>query len=192
VQSIYISLMVGCAVFYLLTILFGGDHHHGDFGHHVDLGHHGGGAHHHHDGGSQIKQYLSIRSILLFGLGFGVAGSLSTALGLAAFLIPIVGIMTGIGFAWFGLLLFRILLKQEGTTSSDLAELEGYTGKIITAIPEGGVGEISIINLRNEAQYLRARSEDGASIRCGESVEVVSVVAGDVVVKKTPYLRPVN
>lgn len=181
----YAAIAVGSGLFYALSLVFGGDHHH------FDLGHGGGDGHGDHDGDTGFKELFSIRSLLLFGLGFGVTGVLSTSAGLAAPLIPIAGAVMGIFTAFIGIQFFRLLMRQEGTTSNSLTELEGMSGKVSTYIPANGVGEILIRNYRGQAQFIRARAEDGAEIKEGQSVDVVSVAAGDLVVRRANILPSV-
>ncbi len=176
---IYLSISVGCALFYSLSLLLGGDH---DIHHHGDLGHHDGYAGD-HDGSVGFKDFLSIRSILLFGTGFGSMSALSLYLGVFGFLVPILGIATGFFLSYIGIKLIRFLMKQEGNTENTLIDLEGSIGKVNIIIPEGMVGEILIHDYRGQAHYLRARSHDGKAIVGGKDIEVVSVVGGEVLVK---------
>ena len=183
-----------CALFYALAMAFGGDHH--DL-HHGDMGGYGGDGHHHgnhggdHDSGTSFKEYFSIRSILLFGTGFGAAGAISTALGFGPWLIPIFAFLAGFFFSWTGIKLFHMLRRQEATTSDSLLELEGLTGQVKTAISPGSMGEVVVLNFRGEARYLRARSEDGGAIAVDEEVQVVSAATGELVVRKNQSLPPV-
>lgn len=185
--STYLAIAGGCALFYGVSMLSGGDHHdfHHDFG-----GHHGGDSHSsHHDGdNASVRAFFSLRSLLLFGLGFGSVGAVATSMGVSAVLIPIFGSLAGVVFAWIGIQVFLILRKQEGNTPNSLLELEGMSGRITTSIPASGVGEVLIRNQRGDAQYLRARSEDGSPIVADQNVEVVSAAAGDLVVRKAATL----
>lgn len=186
----YLAITVGCALFYLLSIVTGGEHdfHHSDFGD----GHHGADSHQgHHDDGTSYKEFLSIRSLLLFGTGFGTAGAISSVLGFGPWLIPIFGIGSGSLFSWVGVKLFRFLRSQEATTSFSLFELEGLSGHLTVAISPGGVGEIRINDLQGESHFLLVRSEDGAGIPEGQYVQVVSASTGELVVRKTDLLPPV-
>lgn len=187
----YLAIAVGCALFYLLSIITGGDHdlHHGDFG--GDS--HGGDTHQHghHDDGTSYKEFLSIRSLLLFGTGFGAAGAISSQLGFGPWLIPIFGVMSGSFFSWLGVKLFRFLRRQEATTSFSFFELEGGLGRLTVAIPAGGVGEIQVNDLHGETHFLLAQSEDGLEIRVGQDVQVVSATSDKLVVRKVELLPPV-
>lgn len=183
----YLAIAGGCALFYLLSLLFGGDHDvHHDFsgdGHSVE--HDSDGQ---HDGGNIVKEFFSIRSILLFGLGFGAVGAIGSELKLGFVLIQLLAVASGIFFAWIGIKIFRFLRNQDVTTTTSMAELEGLSGRITTTIPTGGVGEVLIRDMRGEMRYLRVRSEDGESITNDQNVEVVSVAAGDLVVRKVNTL----
>ncbi len=185
--STYLAIAGGCALFYVLSLLGGGHH---DLSH--DVGGHGDHSHDgHHDGDNPIKAFFSVRSILLFGLGFGAIGAIGTVLGLSFVLIQMLGVGSGIFFAWVGIKLFQFLYNQDATTSNNMLELEGVIGRITTAVPQAGVGEVLIRNSRGEMQFLRARSESGESIASDQNVEVVSVAAGDLVVRSTKSLPPV-
>ena len=184
----YLAIAVGCALFYALSMFMGGHHDfHHDFG--SSHGEHSGGSH--HDGGNTLKEFLSIRSILMFGLGFGAIGAIGSALGLSFVLIQLLGLTAGLGFAWIGIRIFRFLYNQDATTSTPLLELEGMSGRVSAIIPKAGVGEVLIRNSSGEMQFLRARSDDGKQIAADQNVEVVSVAAGDLVVRRIQTLPSV-
>lgn len=184
---IYLSIAGGCALFFLLSLITGGEHdfHHGDLG-----GSHHGADHHHtdHDGGTSYKEFFSVRSLLLFGTGFGAAGAISSQLGFGFWLIPILGMMSGSLFSWIGVNLFRFLRRQEATTSYSLLELEGTIGHLSIAIPAGGLGEVQVSDIRGEVHFLTACSEDGLDIPISYPVQVVSATPERLVVRKTESL----
>ena len=184
----YLAIAGGCALFYLLSMLSGGHH---DPNHDFGGSHEGHSQDGHEEGENPLKAFLSVRSILLLGLGYGAIGAIGSVLGLAFVLIQILGVGSGLFFAWLRIKLFRFLYNQDATTSNNLFELEGMSGRILTAIPQAGVGEVIIRPPRGEVQYLRARSDNGQPIAADQNVEVVSVAAGDLVVRSTQTLPPV-
>ena len=151
-----------------------GDHSHADSDHH---------------GETTIPNVLTIRNIMLFGVGFGASGYIASYNGSDFQTWFIVGLIFGTGTAYAGYKFFQVVRKQEGNTLTRLSLLEGKNGRVTTAIPATGFGEIVAQTEFGSAISLSARSQDVASPE-GSTVRITSIVGN--VATVTITLESVN
>src|SRR5690606_8528618 len=117
--------------------------------------------------------------------GFGPAGSI-----FGGFLLSLLGS----AIVYYGG--FKLILTQQGGTSFDPTKLENTTAKVITAIPEGGTGEISFDSNSGRISG-PAQTADGKPIASGQLVNIDRYVAGMYIVSplapsRTRHDKPEN
>ena len=129
---------------------------------------------------------FSVSSISAFVGAFGFGG----ALGLAAvdnILVSIaVGLVVGGLAAWGALRLTRSLKRGEDAASFRSDSMIGHSGRVITAIPEGGYGEISI-SVGGHVRKIAAKAD--LPVAYGDEVWV-SAILSPTAVEVTPTSAP--
>ena len=152
--------------------LFGADH---DFDHSIE-----------HDGDlGGGPSFLSARIISAFITAFGVGGTVGRYYNLSHPAASGVGIVTG--FLMSGLVyeFARILYSQQASSELRMAELRGTRGEVTVAIPENGVGEITLTAGGERTTHI-ARSADGRAIPAGTEVVITNPLGQSVVVSRAP------
>lgn len=186
----YLSLAGAGLIFFLSGLVHGG----GDDFHGGDFHDHGGGNSHdgHADGsvdGTSIRDFMSLRSIALLALGFGLTGAIMTSLGIFGLIVPVLGVAVGLGFAYLGIQAIKLMLRQESSTPSRLDDFLSSPGTVVIAIHGSDVGQVLVSSgISGQERYVTARSENGQDISQGEAIEVISVVGGELVVRKAKAL----
>ncbi len=174
---VYASLFAVGAVYALIMAVVGSfaDH---DF----DAGHLDGGD---IAGGADQPHPISGTVVATFITGFGGGGSIAhyfldwTVLpGLVA--ASATGlVMAGAAFGVLELIFSRTQAGAEFKTS----DAAGRVAEVITAIPEGGIGEIAYI-VRGQRQLAGARAVDGGAIKKGTTVVIERMMG------TTAHVRP--
>lgn len=135
-----------------------------------------------HDG--ITSELLSLRNLLLFGVGFGAAGSLVTYLGFGPVWATAAGLLVGVVMVLLTVSFFRSVRNQQSNSATSLIDLVGKTGVVTTRVPEDGLGEISTRNAQGTQVHLSAQSQ-GGEIRSGATIEIVNIVGDRAIVKPT-------
>ncbi len=117
---------------------------------------------------------FSIASIAAFLGAFGFGGVISLSIVDVTWIAVVVGILAGILAGWGAAALTRWLKRGETAASFRSDALVGAAGRVITAIPDGGYGEVRI--------YLGGRSHKRAAkadraIASGTEVWVSSILS---------------
>lgn len=170
--AIFLTVLAGSVVFFLLSHLF-------DMGDHGDAG---GGHDHDGGGGAFTTDLLTLRNLFLFGVGYGAIGAIARYLGAGPLGSNLWGCSAGVLMAIMGALLYRTLRNQQSNTLDNNSNLVGKQAHVTTAIPEGGRGEITTTNRFGARVCLIAQSSDGP-IAENSIVEVTSVVGNTATVK---------
>lgn len=184
---IYLSIALAGALFFIASLF------HGDADVHDFHGHSGGAEHHdgidgNVDHGTSFKDFLSLRSIALMLLGFGLTSAIMTSLGIFGVIIPISAFFVGLVLAYFGIKAVQFMIRQEATTTSSLSDYNGQNGTVVIEISESGIGQVLVASVTGEERYLTARSFDGGAINSNQPIEVVGAVGGDLLVRKVNSL----
>lgn len=158
----------------LLSLVFGGDHDHGDMGH-AD-GHDG-------DDGNQGPGLFSIRGLSLFATGFGGIGLLVMQMTNQVLTASISGAAFGFVFAFLGITVMRALIRQQASTMIQPASFNQIVGEVSTTIPEHGVGEVRL-TVEGTTMTKTASSVSGRRIPTGSLVRVVRAAGGTVAVEE--------
>jgi membrane protein implicated in regulation of membrane protease activity len=150
---------------------------------------HGGGhdalvADHDHD-----SSIVSVQSFLLFGVGFGAAGSLAKSYGFGLTMTVLIGCMFGVVIAIVGYWILRKLKASESDSTPSMEEVVGCIGTVIIRILPESFGEV-IVTTHGRSQTYRAISRE--VILEGTRVRVLHVVGHDVVVESAPILSEVK
>lgn len=123
------------------------------------------------DGG---HHWLSLKVWAVFAMGFGAAGAIVRAYGGPTWAALLCGLIAGVLMGFLAAKLIDLLHRQEGTSSYELADLQGKTATVSLPILEGKAGEVRA--LVGGTQISRsARSHDGAPIAQGTQVEILQV-----------------
>jgi hypothetical protein len=110
----------------------------------------------------------------LAAFGFGAALIMfSTGVGATAGALG--GLASGAVVGGLALVMMRQLMDMPTDASMDTADLVGATGHVITPVPEGGFGEVTVRHL-GSAHKLNARSTSGP-IPAGTAVTVTAVLS---------------
>ena len=178
----FLAIAAGCGIFFLFSLFFGGD---GDGD--VDFGHgdvDAGGMDHDVDGGhGSGPSVFSIRTVMLFGVGFGAAGAIAKHSGYTVIGASLWGALLGVVMATIGYFFIVALMSQQSSTISNPKKLIGKNGRITVAITESSLGEIETVDEHGTGTTLLARSENGTSINAGAAISIVDVVGSQAIVK---------
>lgn len=167
----------------LASAIFGGDH---EFGEHEVGFEHGYEAEadadhdHEHPGGPSP---FSVKILSVFGTTFGAVGAISTHYGLSGGFSSLIGLAVGFPIGWLAFQFYKYMFRLQASSTVSACEAVGGLAEVHTAIPANGLGEVSFVT-KGQRTYLPARSEDGAGIPAGSTVEVVANPSGTLVVRK--------
>ena len=109
----------------------------------------------------------------LAAFGFGAALVMS-ATGTSAVVGSMAGLAAGAGFGAVALALTRSLMHMPTDEPLRLADTVGKSGRVVTRIPAGGFGEVSIVHL---GQRLKLNAKAPHAVPAGTSVVVVEVTS---------------
>ena len=128
---------------------------------------------------------LSLKLILLFLVGFGASGYVSSYLQWP--LHHVLWSLAGGGLAWFlGYQLLKLLYEQQSTSQVKLTSFVGKQGRVVVPIPkDGGTGEIEATNKQTgQSAYFNARASDPQKeYEKGQFVTIKSVTGKTAVVE---------
>ena len=126
---------------------------------------------------------FGFRTIAMFASGFGAGGLTGTGLGLSEpwTLVPAFGFGLVAGVLTWQFL--RFFYREQASTSIQPADYVGLIGRVITSIPEGRLGQVTL-DVKLQKKNLPARSEDDGAIASQTQVQVVSMEGGTLIVKK--------
>ena len=163
-----------------ISALFGGDHGFGD--HEVSF--EGGYEHevdHDHDGSGGPSPF-SLKIMAVFGTAFGSVGAICTHLGIAVGWSTLVGLVSGFILGGLAFQMYKFMFRQQSNSTVSVSDAVGGIADVSTAIPSGGIGEVSFVS-KGQRLYVSAKSEDGKAIPSGSTVEVVANPSGTLVVR---------
>ena len=175
-MAVFLTISLCCAFFFVLTAAFGGDTSGADIDTNLDVSTD-------QETGVATSNFLTLRNIFLFGVGFGSAGAISSYLGNNTLISSFWGVGAGVLMAIVAAWLYRVVRRQESNTVANHESLEGQHARVITSIPENGFGEVSAFNQFGATVNLAAQSQDGAT-PVGSSVEIVTIAGNTAIVKR--------
>jgi membrane protein implicated in regulation of membrane protease activity len=168
--SMFLAIAAVGFLFLLLSLFFGGIFEHFDGGLDHDLDHGGPG-------------FFSTRVISVFITAFGGFGAIATHYGLRPLPSSAIGFLSGVILATPIYFFARFLYGQQATSEMRSQDLVGQIGRVVIAIPAGGVGQVRC-RLGEELVDKVARAREPEAIGENVSVVVDEVVGETVIVKK--------
>ena len=177
-------IYAGIAAFGLLLLLillfvgeiFGGDH---DLGHDGDIGDHDAG------GGPSI---FSIRIMAAFLTAFGAGGVIARHYDMSHVAASAIGIACGMVMAGIVYQFAKMLYSQQASTDLRMTRLIGANGEVSVAIPQGGVGQITISAAGERTEHI-ARTADGRPVARGVPVTITGLGGDSVIVAPAELQR---
>lgn len=150
------------------SALFGG---HGD---HVDGDVH---ALDHHGVNDDVVSVFSPKIMAVFCVGFGAAGTIAAVLGADVFVSAFSGAGSGLILAAIAFFALSYMHKQQANSLVASDTVVGRSGRVTTAIPSQGVGEVGLTVQQQYGTHM-ARSKDGGPISTGQVVKVLGRTGG--------------
>jgi hypothetical protein len=136
--------------------------------------------HNAHGGHFSIFAIVNPLNIVLFLLGFGFFGYITSAT--KAFALPLTIVLASVGGLIIALVLIIILNRAfgsaTGTTIQDVSDRTGLLGKVNMTIPQAGIGEIIYVSPGGMRKSIPARSVDGHRLERDQEVVVINDNAG--------------
>ncbi|MDO8676148.1 MAG: NfeD family protein [Candidatus Azambacteria bacterium] len=172
----FLAICVAGAIICGASLVFGGDDGDLDMGHHVEIGHG-----HDSDGHDQGPGMLSIRGLSLLATGFGGFGFLAFHYTGKPLFASLMGLASGLLFTFLGLLVLRVLLRQESNSLIGTSAIIGLIGIVTVSIPKDGLGEVTLTVEGH--QLTRTAAAEGSAIKHGMSVRVLSSSGGTIMVE---------
>jgi len=127
--------------------------------------------------------FFSTRVISVFVTAFGGFGAIATDYQFGPLAASGIGALSGFVLAlpvyWFA----RFLYGQQASSDSRTSDLVGQTGRVVVAIPAGGVGQVRC-RVGEELIDRLARARESIAIAENDAVVVEEVVGETVIVKK--------
>lgn len=160
----------------LFSLVFGGDHDHGDVGH-------GDGDGNGDHGEDQGPSFFSIRGISLFATGFGGVGLLVMYGTKQVLTASLSGALSGVIFAFLGITGMRMMIRQQASSIIQPSAFTNLLGEVTTTIPEQGLGEVRV-TVDGTTMTKTARALSQRMIPSGTTVRVVQSTGGTVLVRE--------
>lgn len=131
------------------------------------------------DSGVPAMSFFSPTVLATFVTAFGAIGTILSSVDSIAgkhLIIATISAAGGLVIAWITLLFFNTAFRKlQGSSESKVSRLVGQEANVITAIPEGGVGEIAYI--QGGTRYnAPARTETGQPVAAGQLVKITRIV----------------
>lgn len=162
---VFLSIAGAGFLFLLISLIFGElfDF----FGHDADFDHGG-------------PSFFSTRVLSVFVTAFGGIGAIGIHNGMSTGAASGAGLAGGFALAMLILWFARFLYSQQASSDLAVRDLVGQNGRIVVAIPAGGVGQIRLQVGESLVDKI-ARAQDGAAIP-ENSVARVEEILGEVLV----------
>ena len=164
--SIFLAIAAAGFLFLAVSALFGGIFEHFD-----GFDDHGGPG------------FFSTRVIAVFITAFGGSGAVATYYGLSPLAASGVGLATGFVFGGAIYLFAQFLFRLQASSDVRASDLVGQLGRVVVAIPAGGVGQIRC-RIGEELVDKIARTRDGDPVGENLSVQIEEVLGETVIVKR--------
>ncbi len=128
-----------------------------------------------HGGESVAFTFVSVRSVMAFGMLFSWAGTLYLAGGTSPIFAIAFSFLWGLAamFAVSYVLYWLLRMQERGNVSISTAI--GEDGTVYMDIPPGGTGKVRV-RVGGCVSFVNARSRDGEALPAGTKVKVVGVI----------------
>jgi hypothetical protein len=130
----------------------------------------------------EVVSVFSPRVIAIFLVGFGAGGAIATANEMSAFISTISAIVSGLGMGTGGLVVMRMIYKQQVSSDVSTSDAIGSHGTVMVDIVPGSFGSVDV-SVRGHVLTLTAYASDPAmTYRKGQRVRIISVTSSDAIV----------
>lgn len=171
---------------FLLAMLFVGEIFGGDHDIHADSDLSGGHGETDHGSGPSI---FSARIMASFLTSFGAGGIMGRYFGLSHPASSAIGIVSGVVLAGIVFQFAKLLYSQQASSEVRMTSLVGMTAEVTVGIPDGGVGQITLVVGGERSTHI-ARPGDGRAIPQGAEVVVKGLRGDSVVVERAGSSPP--
>ena len=130
------------------------------------------------DGSVAAFKLLSVRSLIAFGMLFGWAGALYLQRGLEVRTALVYALVWGSAGMAVVAYFFHGIRQLSETGNASLNTCVGTSGEVYLDIPEGGTGQVRVMESGTVA-YVTARGKERVSIPAGTPVRVLRVVSAN-------------
>jgi membrane protein implicated in regulation of membrane protease activity len=127
--------------------------------------------------------FFSSRIMAVFITAFGCFGAIGTHYGMSTMPASAVGLGGGVVFGGLIFMFARFLYGQQASSEVRSADLVGQPGRVVIAIPAGGLGQVRC-RVGEELVDKIARVRDGLPVPENSPVLVEEVLGETVVVKR--------
>jgi membrane protein implicated in regulation of membrane protease activity len=127
--------------------------------------------------------FLSTRGISVFITAFGGIGAIAVRYGLSTTGASFAGFAGGLGCAYIIYVFAKFLYNQQASSSMSTQDLVGQTGRVVIAIPAGGLGQVRC-RIGDELVDRIARSRSGEAIAENLAVRVEEILGETVIVSR--------
>jgi membrane protein implicated in regulation of membrane protease activity len=156
----------------------------GDAGMGADVGADGGHDFSGHDSDLSFKT-LSLQGITAFFMMFGLVGWAVVRQGNYAAWIPILcGTAAGLITVWVMKKIFQFATSLQSNGTLNLQNAVGQEGTVYLTVKPGKAGKVQI-TVQDRYSILEAVTEKEEELKTGQTVRVVKVIAGKLVVEKS-------
>jgi membrane protein implicated in regulation of membrane protease activity len=168
--TVFLAIAAVGFLFLMISLFFGGmlEHFDGALDHDLD---HGGPG------------FFSTRVISVFITAFGGFGAIATHYGFGTLPASLIGALSGVVLATPIYYFARFLYGQQASSDSRAQDLVGQVGRVVIALPVGGVGQVRC-KIGEELVDKIARSADMTVIAENTPVVIEEVVGETVVVRR--------
>jgi membrane protein implicated in regulation of membrane protease activity len=168
--TVFIAIAAVGFLFLMVSLFFGEIFEHFDTSLDHDLDHGGPG-------------FFSPRVMSVFVTTFGGAGAIATFYGWSPVPASLVGFGSGLVLSSLVVVFARFLYRQQASSDMRMADLVGQPGRVVVAIPAGGVGQVRC-RVGEELIDKIARTRDGALIPENAAVRIDEVLGETVIVTR--------
>ena len=136
-----------------------------------------------HDSDLSFK-LLSLQGITAFFMMFGLVGWAVIRQGQYPTLVPIIaGTIAGLLTVWVMKKIFQLATSLQSSGTMNLQNAIGQEGTVYLTIRPGQSGKVQV-SVQNRLSVLEAVTEGNTDIKTGESIRVIRITAGKLVVEK--------
>jgi membrane protein implicated in regulation of membrane protease activity len=168
--TVFLAIAAVGFVFLMVSLFFGEIFEHFDTSLDHDLDHGGPG-------------FFSPRVMSVFVTTFGGAGAIATFYGWSPVLASLVGFGSGVALSSLVVVFARFLYRQQASSDMRSSDLVGQPGRVVIAIPAGGVGQVRC-RVGEELIDKIAQARDGTLIPENTAVKIEEVLGETVIVTR--------
>ena len=166
---IFIGIFIFSAIFALAAFVFGHDGDH-DVGGDHDVDH------------GDMPSIFSTRVISLFLVGFGGMGIIAYYVWkFSAGYSSLCGVGAGVILGAIAYVIIAFFYREQASSGVASEDYVDMVGRISSAIPAHGSGEISVV-IRGQLRTVFASTSDGSAVPEGRSVKILSMAGGSAIV----------